>query len=300
MKESKLLAQAGLCTNTLIWGGTFTLVKSSLADVSPMVFVSSRFVLASIVMLPFFAASVRQANFLQFRQATILGIYLYIGFITQTVGLMTTTATKSAFITGTFVIFTPIFQTILERRIPSRANIAAIAVALAGVVFLASKGSTLLGFFSEMGSGFTLGDFLTLICAVSYALYIVYLDMISDGVDYKFLTYWQIIVTAILSLISIPVMHLSGIELIRFTPSPLVIGSVLYTSLFATILTTALQTKFQRAVSPTRASLIFSMEPIFAAVFAFIILSERISIFGYIGSGLIISGVLISELFSKD
>ncbi len=300
MTRTKLIASAALFANTLIWASTFTIVKSALSGISPMVLVSSRFLLASLVMMPFFIAPVRQANAKQFRQASILGFILFIGFITQTVGLMTTTATKSAFITGTFIIFTPIFQTILERRIPSKANIAAIASAIIGVLFLAGNGSSLSGFFSEIGRNITFGDFLTLICAISYALYIVYIDLISESMDYKFLTFWQIFVTAVLSLLSIPVMHLSGIEPARFTPSPLVIGAILYTALFATTLTTAVQTKFQRAVSPTRASLIFSMEMVFAAVFAFLILSERISLFGYIGSGLIISGVLISELFSKD
>ena len=301
MKQHKAFAQAGLFLNTLIWGATFTIIKKALDDVSRMMFVSTRFLFASLIMLPFFAAALFKANAKQYKQATILGILMFIGYITQTIGLMTTTATKSAFITGTFVIFTPIFQTILEKRIPSVANILAIVLATIGVIFLSSKGLTLYAILRDIGSDFSFGDFLTLICAVSYALYIVYLDMISEGsMDYKFLTYWQVIVTAGLSVLSVGLLHWSSLEPVRLTISPLVISAILYTALLATILTTTIQTKFQKAVSPVRASLIFSMEPIFAAAFAFFILQESISLFKFIGSGLIISAVLLSEFLSQE
>ncbi len=301
MKHYKALAQAGLFLNTLIWGGTFAIIKKALDDASPMMFVSTRFLLATLVMLPFFAATLFKASGKQYKQATILGVLMFIGYITQTIGLMTTTATKSAFLTGTFVVFTPIFQTILERRIPSPANLLAIVLATVGVILLSSRGQSLYVIFHELGSDFTFGDFLTLICAVSYALYIVYLDMITDtAMDYKFLTYWQIIITAGLSILSVGLLHWSSLETVRFTLSPLMIGALLYTALFATILTTSMQTKFQKEVSPVKASLIFSMEPIFAATFAFFILQESISFFKFVGSGFIISAVLLSEFYSKD
>jgi drug/metabolite transporter (DMT)-like permease len=300
MKLSKAKAQLALFSNTLIWGGTFTIIKKALDGISPMAFVSSRFLLASLVMLPFFGGALLRANKRQYIQATNLGILLYIGFITQTIGLLTTTATKSAFITGTFVVFTPLLQTIMERRRPSAANILAIVLAGFGIIFLSSKGSSLFGILQELHDNFSFGDFLTLICAVSYAMYIVYLDMISDNVEFRFLTYWQILVTAILSCISIPLLHFTGFEPTRFTLSPTVIGAILYTALFATVLTTAMQTRFQKAVSPTRASLIFSMEPIFAAIFAFFILGETISSFGFLGSACILAAIILSEFFSND
>jgi len=300
MSFSKAKAQAGLFSNTLIWGGTFTIIKQALGELSPMAFVSSRFLLASLVMLPFFASPLFKAGKKQYIQASVLGILLYLGYITQTVGLLTTTATKSAFITGTFVVFTPLFQTMLEKRMPSFANILAIVLAGFGIVFLSSKGASFFGILQEVRTNFSVGDFLTLICAVTYALYIVYLDMISDSMDYRFLTYWQILLTAILSILTLPLLHFTGIEPIRFSFQPISIGAILYTAIFATVLTTIVQTKFQRAVSPTRASLIFSMEPIFAAIFAFFILGEKISPFGYLGSVFIFSAVLISEFFSKE
>lgn len=300
MKVSKAGAQAALFSITIIWGSTFTIIKKSLDVVSPMAFVTSRFMLAALVMLPFFLSSLFAANRKQYKQATVLGFLLYIGYITQTIGLMTTTATKSAFITGTFVIFTPLFQTTLERRMPTLANILAIILAGFGIIFLAGKGSSVFAILSELKSSFTIGDFLTLICAVSYALYIVYLDMISDNMESRFLTYWQILVTAVLSLATIPFLQVTGVEPLRFSFAPLVLTAIFYMAVFATSLTTAVQTRFQKAVSPTRASLIFSMEPIFAAIFAFFILGEKISPFGYLGSVFIFSAILISEFFSKD
>ena len=298
--NKKVVAQLGLFSNTIIWGGTFTIIKQALSGVSPMMFVSSRFLLAALILTPFCYSTLKSASKINFKQASILGFYLFIGFITQTIGLQTTTPTKSAFITGTFIVFTPIFQTILERRRPSMMSLFAILIATVGIVLLSSPADSKLGVLSELKSSFSFGDFLTLICAVSYALYIVYLDMISDTINYKFLSYWQILVTAVLSMLTIPLLHFTNIEFIKFTFDFKVIGAILYTALFATVLTTTIQTKFQKEVTPTQASLLFSMEPIFAAVFAYYVMNITVSPMGMVGCVLVFSAIIFSELFSKD
>ena len=93
----------------------------------------------------------------------ILGILLSIGFITQTIGLQYTTASKSGFLTGLLVIFTPIFQLFIERKMPGKGNLLGVVLVAIGLFFLTSP----------QGQEFNLGDFLTLICAVVYALYII-------------------------------------------------------------------------------------------------------------------------------
>lgn len=276
------------------------MIKSALEDISPMMFLGSRFMLASLLILPFVLPQLRAAASANYRDGIILGVFLFIGFAVQTIGLKYTTATKSAFITGTFVVFTPLFQTILEKRIPSIPNIIGIILVFFGISFLSATGDTFLSVFYELADNFNIGDFLTLICAVFYAVYIVYLDMISNRNDYKFLTFIQIFVTAFLAYLFAGAFAFTGVEPVQADISGIVIGAILYTAILATVLTTALQTKYQREVSPTKASLLFSMEPIFAAIFAFFILSEKISIFGIIGCALIITGVIISEITGKD
>lgn len=265
-----------------------------------MTFITSRFTIAALVMLPFAFKRFRTATATHWKEATILSAIYFISFAAQTVGLKYTSAVKSAFITGLFVVFTPLFQTILQRRPPGRANIVAILLAVTGVIFLSSTGTSLFEVIYLIGSDFTAGDALTLLCAIMYAVYIVYLDMTSKDMDYIFLSYMQIAFTAVCSGIFLFVLAGTGIEIPKFTMNYEVLRAIGYTALLATIITTTLQTKFQKFVTPTRASIIFSMEPIFASVFAFIILQERFTMFGVFGAVCIISGLLVSELFSKE
>jgi len=299
MNKKQIIAEGALFSNTLIWGGTFVMIKSALAFISPMMFVSIRFFAASILLLPFVYPLFKSISKKKLSEGFILGVFLYIGFAVQTIGLQYTTATKSAFITGTFVLFTPILQTIIEKRIPTLGNILGVLLVTVGIIFLSSKENSLFSIFSELSEGFNFGDFLTLICAIFYAVYIVYLDKISANHNHRFLTFAQISVTGLLSILSVIVFSFLQIEPIKIVLNSEVVTAILYTTLFATILTTSLQTKFQQAVTPTRASIIFSMEPIFAALTAYFFINEKLSNFGIAGAAFIFIGILISELWPK-
>jgi len=299
MNKKQIIAEGALFSNTLIWGGTFVMIKSVLAFISPMMFVSIRFFVASVLLLPFVYPLFKSISKKQLSEGFILGVFLYIGFAVQTIGLQYTTATKSAFITGTFVLFTPILQTIIEKRIPTLGNILGVLLVTVGIIFLSSKENSLFSIFSELGEGFNVGDFLTLICAIFYAVYIVYLDKISANHNHRFLTFAQISVTGLLSILSVIVFSLLKIEPIKIEMNNEVVIAILYTTLFATILTTSMQTKFQQAVTPTRASIIFSMEPIFAALTAYFFINEKLSNFGITGAAFIFIGILTSELWPK-
>lgn len=299
LKTPQLKAELFLLLTALLWGGTFSLIKSVLDDISPMVFVSMRFALASVILYVLFRSSFTNLKKHHFTEGAVLGFLLFAGFITQTIGLKETTATKSAFITGSFVVLTPIFQVIIEKRMPTMVNIIGIIVVFTGIAFLSSSGTSPLSVVTELGSNFTFGDFLTFLCAVFYALYIVYLDKISGGHDYRFLTFFQIAVTFVLSVASAFLLDVSGIEPAELTPNIGVIGAVLYTAIFATIITTLLQTRYQRAVTPTKAGIIFSFEPIFASIFAYIFLSEVPGLLGVIGGILIVGGVIFTEVAGR-
>jgi drug/metabolite transporter (DMT)-like permease len=299
MNKKQIISEGALFSNTLIWGGTFVMIKSALAYISPMMFVSIRFFAASMLLLPFVYPLFKSISKKQLSEGFILGVFLYIGFAVQTIGLQYTTATKSAFITGTFVLFTPILQTIIEKRIPTLGNILGVLLVTVGIIFLSSKENSLFSIFSELSEGFNFGDFLTLICAIFYAVYIVYLDKISANHNHRFLTFAQISVTGLLSILSVIVFSLLQIEPIKIKMNNEVVIAILYTTLFATILTTSMQTKFQQAVTPTRASIIFSMEPLFAALAAYFFINEKLSNFGITGAAFIFLGILTSELWPK-
>ncbi len=295
----RFTAEGALIIVTIIWGGTFVIIKEALTDVSPMVFISTRFIFAALLLLPFLKKFLSGVTSAEIKGGLILGLIYCMGFVTQTAGLNYTTATKSGFITGTFVVFTPIFQFIFEKKMPTRWNLVGVLLVVTGLIFLSSRGESVFDIFTEIGSNFNIGDFLTLICAVFYSGYIVYLDIISKKARFMPLVFMQISVTAAGGFIFIFLFSSLGIENIRTGFTTFVITAILYTSILATIVTTSLQTKFQKYVTPTKAGIIFSFEPICAAVFAYLFINERIGNFGVIGGIIIFAGLLVTEIFDN-
>lgn len=295
----KFTAEGALILTTIIWGGTFVIIKQALTYVSPMVFIASRFMFALLILLPFLHKILKGFTLTEFKGGLLLGFLYFMGFVTQTAGLSYTSATKSGFITGTFVIFTPIFQFIFERKSPSRWNLIGIVLVVIGLIFLSSKGTSVFDVFTELGSNFNIGDFLTLLCAVFYSVYIVYLDIISKKARFMPLVFMQISLTAVGGTLFVFLFYAVGIENIKAEFNTLVIAALLYTAILATIVTTSLQTRFQKYVTPTKAGIIFSFEPICAAVFAYLLIGERIGNFGIIGGIFIFAGLLVTEILDK-
>ncbi len=285
---------------TLIWGATFVIVKSALKDISPLFFISVRFLFATVILLPFVFKIFKSFNKQVLLEGVLLGLIYFAGFASQTMGLKYTTATKSAFITGTFVIFTPFFQIFFEKRPPRKEVVLGILLSITGLIFLTSKGNSLLGIFSEISGNFGIGDMLTILCAIFFALYIVYLDIVSKKNDYKPLVFLQIAITGVCGLLFSFLFTGLKIESMQFTFSNSLLFAVLYTSILATVLTTTLQTKYQKFVTPSVAGIVLSFEPIFAALCAFFVLNEKISNFGLIGCVLIFAGLLVSEMLNKN
>lgn len=210
-----------------------------------------------------------------------LGILLCLGFVAQTIGLQYTSASKSGFITGLLVVFTPLMQFIIERQFPKLGNLIGVGCVTLGLYLLTSP----------EGSSFNFGDGLTLACAILFAIYIVYLDVISKETDIIQLTFLQLATTGFTS-ISLAWLF----EDVQMVFSSTSIFSLLYLTIFATLLTTYTQTRFQKETTPTRAAVIFSIEPVFSAILAYIVLDEIIGSIGVVGGAIIVTGILISQL----
>ena len=297
----KYTGEIALLFNTLIWGGTFALIKNAFNDISPLLFLGLRFSIAALIFLPFVYASLKKTNKQTLIAGSVLGFFYFTGFASQTLGLNLTTATKSGFITGTFVVFIPILQLIIEKRKPKWFNILSVFLVLIGLIMLSSKGENAIDFMKQLGSDFNLGDLLTLLCALLFAFQVVYVDVFTKKYEYLPMVFVQLLITGIGGFILSFVFSISTLETVKFTFNTTVVTAVLYTAIFASIIATVIQLKFQKFVSPTKAGIIFSIEPIFAAVFAYFLLSEKISNFGLIGCVLIFIGLIVSEIFSvKD
>lgn len=292
----KYTGEIALIIITTFWGVTFPIIKIALSDISPMFFISIRFTIAALLLLPFLWKPLLESNVNVIKGGLFLGFLYFVGFATQTVGLQYTTATKSGFITGTFVVFIPILQLFLERRAPSWGNIVGVLLVIIGLILLSSKGKSFIDITAELGKNFNLGDFLTLICALFYALYVVYIDIITKKYDYKALVMLQVLFTGAAGFLVTYFFDLIDVEFLRYNFNTTVILVILYTAIFSSILATFIQTKYQKTVTPTKAGIIFSLEPIFAAVFAYLIINEGLSSFGIIGCIFIFTGVLVSEL----
>jgi drug/metabolite transporter (DMT)-like permease len=279
--NTRTRAELYLLSITLIWGSTFATSKYLLSSISPLFYIGVRFALATVLFTLFFPRRVFSATRSSIGKGVILGILLFLGFATQTVSLLYTGASKAAFITGMMVVFTPICQLVIERRSPKVGNVIGIIFVALGLYFLTSPS----------GSEFNLGDGLNLICAVTFALYIVYLDVFSVGQDPVHLTIAQFVTCMLLGFGSA-----LFLEDVRFTPTVGGLGILMYLTIFATVIALFVQNRYQKDTTPTRSAVIFSVEPVLAAGFAYVLLGEALGVLGFIGGGLIIAGVLISEL----
>ncbi|MBZ0182216.1 MAG: DMT family transporter [Melioribacteraceae bacterium] len=295
--RKRFKGEIALLIITVIWGATFPIIKESLNDSTPFIFVAVRFSIASILILPFFLPKVKLLNKETLKAGLVLGVLMFGGFVTQTIGLNHTTATKSGFITGSVVVMIPFLQFYMEKKIPTKGAIFGTILVFIGLLFLSSGGNDLISFITDLGGSFNFGDFMTLVCAIIFAHYVVFIDIYTNKYEFIFLFSLQIFTTAILGILSASFIGISDFGEIRFVLTESLIFGLLYTGILATVVNIGIQTKFQKLITPTKAGIIYSFEPIFAAVFAFFLLNEKISNFGFIGMGLIFFGLISSEIY---
>lgn len=257
---------------TAIWGFTFPAMKVSLDYLPPILFLAYRFGLASLLMLLVFRSKVLKRETL--KEGFIVGLTLFFGHGFQIVGLKYTTASNSAFITSLYVVFTPfIAYFILRDRLKPR-DVISLAVALAGLYLI--SGASL---------DFNYGDLLTVFCALSFAFQIVLIQKFGEK-DYLSLAFWQIFWNFVLSLVFALIF-----EPFVLPKNPLPWLGILYTSVFATVIAFTLQVKHQRNTKAHKAALIYSAEPIFGHISAFLAIGEVLSLKGYLGAALIMASI---------
>ncbi|WP_457742175.1 DMT family transporter [Thermococcus sp.] len=265
-------AEAMLLAITAMWGFTFPAMKVSLAYVPPILFLAYRFGIASLLMLLLFRLRALKKETLW--EGFLLGLTLFFGHGFQIVGLEYTTASNSAFITSLYVVFTPfIAYLLLGERVKAK-DILSLAVALTGL-YLISGGM----------KGVNYGDFLTTLCAVSFAFQIVLVQRFGES-DYLSLSFWQIFWNFVFSLVFALIF-----EPKVFPRESLPWLGLLYTAVFGTVIAFTLQVKYQKHTTAYRAALIYSMEPIFGSLSAFLLLGERLTGRALVGAFLIMAGV---------
>lgn len=282
-KKAELL----LLLITIIWGSTFVITKSSLDHASPLVFLGIRFSMAALVFGLVFYRRIFSNPIRLSAASWVVILTLFAGFAFQTAGLKYTTASHSGFITGLLVILTPLFQVFIEKKAPGKGVWTGVVLVTVGLYLMISPDRLLDG-------NRLFGNGLTFLCAISFALYIVYLDLATRKDNVWQLTFMQFVITAAGSLLLAPVFESPALTL----RTDLIV-SVVYLAILATIVTTFIQTRYQKDTTPAKAAVIFTMEPVFSAILAFFILDERIGLAGIFGGIVIVIGLLISELWKE-
>ena len=209
-----------------------------------------------------------------------LGVFLFSGYAWQTVGLQYTTSSNAGFITGLSVVFVPAFVAMTTRKLPSPGLILGVLCALVGLAFL-SLGDQFV---------FNKGDLMVLVCAISFALHILFVGRYAPHANAIVLASVQILTVSVLSGISSMFLPQTAVHF-----SNNVWVALLVTAIPATSLAFFVQTKMQQFTTPTHTALIFSMEPVFAAISAFFFAGEFLSPRGLLGAGLVLAGMLIAE-----
>lgn len=283
----RLKADLSLGLISFIWGATFVVIKSALTDVSPLVFILLRFALASLLLLLLLRgrASLRQAGLV--KAGALVGFFLCAGYIFQTVGLVYTTPTKSAFITALSVALVPLTLVVVLRRRLGSGAVAGAALAVVGLYFLTVPPGEL-----TMGRG----DLITLVCSLAFAAHIVAVGHYAPRFGYAGLAVLQVGAAFVVAAAALPVAATAGWEIPRLVWTPRVFGALVVTAVFATALAFAVQSWAQQFTSPTHTAILYSLEPVFAALTSYVVFAEQLSGRGWLGAGLILAGVLVAEL----
>ncbi|MGI8960389.1 MAG: DMT family transporter [Bryobacteraceae bacterium] len=280
-------ADLALAIVALIWGVTFVTVKRALNEISTMYFLAVRFGFASLFMLLIFGPRFRGVGsagvWRGLRGGATAGVFLWLGYVLQTVGLKYTTAGNSGFLTGLYIVLVPLISACMYRRWPQIPELVGIAIATMGMALLTIPSL-------DRNLHMNLGDLLTVGCAVAFAFQLLVLGYYSQRERFEAVALGQILCAAVLSTVSLLIDPPQAIW------SDSVIFAVVLTSLFATALAFALQTWAQQYTTATRTALIFALEPVFALITAVVAGGERLTLAAVCGGGLILAGIVAVEM----
>jgi drug/metabolite transporter (DMT)-like permease len=278
-RRQRLLATAALLAMTATWGSTFYLIKDLLDRVPVLDFLAIRFAIASVALYLIAPRALRRLSSTSRRNAVVLGLLYGLAQILQTAGLAHTAASVSGFITGMYVVCTPLLAAVILRTRITAMTWGAVALATAG-----------LGVLTLNGFSIGYGEAITLVAAILYALHIVGLGAWAGAREAMGMTIVQLIVITVLCFVAtVP----DGIVLPSTTGDWL---AIVYMAVFAGALALAGQTWAQAHLPPTRAAIIMTMEPVFAAFFAVLLGGELITVRMAVGGMMVLTAMLLVEL----
>lgn len=287
------LAHILLLAVVLVWGTTFVLIKAALANVSPLLFNLLRMALAAAILLVVYRRSLRALSASAWRLGALAGVFLAAGYQFQTTGLRYTTPTRSAFLTGMVVVFVPFLSLWPRLRAPAAAQpglgaFAGAALGFAGLALLAVPQGEPWAF-SSVG----LGEYLTLGCALAFALHLLTLAHGAARVSFQALAAVQVSTAAVVMAITMPWFEPHPV----FHLTPVVLAAWLVSAVLSTAAAFSIQSWAQAFLPASHTALILALEPMFAAATSFLVLGEQLRGRNLLGAALVLAAIVVSELF---
>jgi drug/metabolite transporter (DMT)-like permease len=271
-----------LVLTTFFWGGSFLFTKIGVTTVPPQIFVLTRFALATMIMLIAFARRLKHLDVTILSRGALVGIALGLTNLSFVFGIQGTSISRAGILNNLFVLFIPLVTKIIWRDRIGRVNMVGIALAVAGIALLAGSG----------GAGFNRGDLLSTFCAFMIACHIITVSKVLKDDDVYLVTLVQF---ATVTLIAGAASLLLPLPTFKFTATAA--QSILYCAVFPTVFCFTLQNIYQRYVTPTRAGLIYTLDPVWSLIAGFFVLGERLNSLEWVGCGIIFLAVLLPLLF---
>lgn len=299
--KSPRVAMIMLLLVSFIWGAEFVLIDLAIEVIPTHTFNAIRFAIAALSLLPLLWFSQKNDTPLPYpallKAGLILGLLLFIGFYTQTEGMRFTSVSNAGFITGLNVPLVPILGFLLFRNTVKYSAWLGVLIATTGL-YLLTIGEDL---------SFNNGDFLVLICAFAFATHIILTGRYVDNLPVIPLSIIQLVAVSIYSSIAAimspdPAFYLPDADPISWNHqllNPIVLTAILIAGILGTAYAFWAQSASQQLLKPHKVALVFALEPVFAHITAWIFLDETLGTKGMIGAGLIIAGMLISELSDR-
>ena len=279
--RKQIFADLSILMVVIVWGYTFVAIKNALETITPFNFIFVRFTISFLLISLIFYGKFKSLKWRTVKSGTVVGVFLFLAYAFQTAGLKYTTASNAGFITGFSVVLVPDFSSLLLKKKPSPESTIGVVMAASGL-FLLSYGGV---------SSVNRGDILVFFCALSVAFHILSVGYYVKKHDSVQLTIVQIGTVAFLAFLS----DLFAGE-ISMPAGEVVWSAILICAVFATVGAYLVQNIMQRFTSPTHTALIFSGEPVFAGIFGYFLLGEKLGVMALAGCFFILAGMVVSEV----
>ncbi|MBK8394114.1 MAG: DMT family transporter [Leptospiraceae bacterium] len=281
-----LFADFVLLLLNVMWGYCFILIKQLLVEISPFYLLTLRFFLAALILVPFQFSNFRKMTTRECKSYFLCGLALGIGFIFQTLGLISTNPGKSGVITGTLVVFVPFIHYFWTGLRIEKYVIKGTILTFVGLYFISVDGKT---DFTEINQG----DLFLLAGAISFAFHVVIVDRtLSDVPEVKPILFAQVQLFIVGLLSIIPVLYF---DKTTFTVSYFTIYGILFLAIFGSLIAYIVQTWAQKFSPAPHVAVILSTEAVFACIFSYFLFDEKFTVSMWIGAILVLAGILLTQ-----